>query len=103
MVVEALGRKKEIAIERALGASRLQIIKEFWQWSLMLSLLGALIGIALAFLLSNGVLGTMGPLLTELTGELAVNTSIKVIPVISGVAMALICGAYLVFFHHLEQ
>ncbi|MBN2617737.1 MAG: ABC transporter permease [Spirochaetales bacterium] len=95
MVVEALGRRREIAIERALGASRLQVIMEFWQWSVMLSLIGAVIGILLSVLLSSTVLGTMSPLLTELTGSLDINTGVKPLSVFSGVSLALLCGGIL--------
>lgn len=95
MVVEALGRKREIAIERSLGASRLRIISEFWQWSVMLSLIGAILGVLLAFLLEGPVLGTMSPLLMELTDVNNLGLSIKPLSLISGVALALGCGGIL--------
>ncbi|QEN03391.1 ABC transporter permease [Thiospirochaeta perfilievii] len=95
MVVEALGRRREIAIERALGASRIQVIKEFWLWSVMLSFVGAIIGIILSVALSSTVLGTMSPLISELTGASIVNTSVKPFAVLSGVGLALMCGGLL--------
>ncbi len=95
MVVEALGRKKEIAIERALGASKLRVVFEFWQWSLMLSLLGATLGVILAFVIAEPVLGTMTPLLTELTDNLDMGTKIKPLALITGVLLALGCGGIL--------
>lgn len=95
MVVEALGRKKEIAIERALGASRLRIVTEFWQWSIMLSLIGAVLGILLAFLIQGPVLGTMSPLLMELTDTGKLGLGIKPFSLLSGVALALGCGGIL--------
>lgn len=95
MVVEALGRKKEIAIERALGASKLQVVKEFWLWSIVLSSVGAIIGIILAALLSPTVLGSMSPLINELTENTVLSTNIKPLAVIYGLLLALGCGGVL--------
>lgn len=95
MVVEALGRKKEIAIERALGASKLRVVTEFWQWSVMLSLLGAVLGVILAFLIAQPVLGTMTPLLEELSDDISIGTGIRPLALISGIALALGCGGIL--------
>jgi len=95
MVVEALGRRREIAIERALGASKFQIVKEFWQWSIMLSLIGAIIGIVISVILSSTVLGTMSPLLTELSDSLMLNTSVKPLSILYGVLLAMVCGGFL--------
>jgi putative ABC transport system permease protein len=95
MVVEALGRKREIALERSLGASQLRVIKEFWSWSIMLSLLGAIIGIILAFLLAKPVLGSMAPLLGELSGNFSEASGVKITSLISGFLLALGCGGML--------
>lgn len=95
MVVESIGRKKEIAIERALGASKIQVIKEFWQWSIVLSSFGAILGIGLSVLLSGSVLGTMSPLLSELSENIVLNTTIKSSAVITGVVLTLSCGGIL--------
>lgn len=95
MVVEALGRKKEIAIERALGASKLQVVKEFWLWSIVLSTIGALFGVILAAALSPTVLGSMSPLLNELTDNMVLNTTIKPLAVFNGIILALGCGGIL--------
>lgn len=95
MVVEALGRKQEIAIERALGASKLRVINEFWQWSVMLSLIGALLGVILAFCIAKPVLGTMTPLLSELSDTINIGLGIRPIALLSGIALALGCGGIL--------
>ena len=95
MVVEALGRKKEIAIERALGASKLRVITEFWQWSIMLSLLGAILGVIISLPISNPVLGTMTPLLSELTNSEILKTTVRPMALFNGVILALLCGGLL--------
>ena len=95
MVVEALGRKREIALERSLGASQIRVIKEFWSWSIMLSFFGAAIGVILAFIFANPVLGTMAPLLGELSGDFSAAAGLKIPSIIAGFLLALGCGGIL--------
>jgi putative ABC transport system permease protein len=65
MVVESLGRKREIALERAIGASQGLVLYEFWTWSMALSLMGALGGLGLATLLANPIMASIAPLFKE--------------------------------------
>ncbi len=95
MVVESLGRRREIALERALGASRMRVVKEFWSWSLMLSLLGAFIGVILAFILAKPVLGTLSPLLGELSDNFSAVSGIQMSSLFAGFFLALGCGGLL--------
>jgi len=95
MVVEALGRRREIALERSLGASQLHVVKEFWSWSLMLSVLGALIGIIMAFLFAKPVLGTMSPLLGELSENFSHDSGVKFSSLAAGFLLAIGCGGVL--------
>lgn len=95
MVVESLGRRREIALERSLGASRRRVVREFWSWSVMLSLLGALIGVLLALAIGKPVLGTLSPLLGELSLDFSASAGIKISSVISGFALAMGCGGLL--------
>lgn len=69
MVVEALGRVRSIALERALGATRGQILLEFWQWSIVLSLLGAALGTVLALGVSDRLFEAVLPLVSQITGS----------------------------------
>ena len=62
MLVEALGRSREIALERALGASKIVIIREFFARSTVVSLLSVGIGIALAFILSGPLTNLILPI-----------------------------------------
>jgi ABC-type antimicrobial peptide transport system permease subunit len=95
MVVEALGRRREIALERSLGASQFHIVKEFWTWSLMLSFFGAFIGIALAFLFAKPLLGIMAPLLGELSENFSKNSGVKIASLMTGFFLAVGCGGIL--------
>lgn len=95
MVVEALGRRREIALERSLGASQVRVVKEFWSWSIMLSLLGAVIGIVLALLIGRPVLSTLAPLLGELSTDFSATAGIKFSALFSGFLLAVGCGGIL--------
>ncbi len=95
MVVEALGKKREIALERSLGASQIRVVKEFWTWSIMLSLMGAVIGVILAFILAGPVLGTMAPLLGELSGNFSEASGVRFTSIVAGFLLALGCGGIL--------
>lgn len=95
MVVEALGRKREIALERSLGASQIRVAKEFWRWSIMLSILGAFIGIILALILAKPVLSTMAPLLGELSESFSETLGLKFSSIAAGFFLAVGCGGIL--------
>lgn len=95
MVVEALGRRREISLERALGASQSLVLKEFWTWSVSLSLMGALIGLVLAWALSGEVLGTLAPLVGEVSASFQTAAGLDPLAVVSGLALALGCGGVL--------
>lgn len=95
MVVEALGRRREIALERSLGASQIRVVKEFWSWSIMLSLLGAVIGVLIALVIGKPVLGTLAPLLGELSTDFSASAGVKATALLGGFALALGCGGIL--------
>ncbi len=92
MVVESLSRRREIALERALGASRRSVLIEFFSWSLMLSAIGALLGTILAYFTAPAVLGTLAPLVGELSSELAATASLQMSAVVSAVLLVLVIG-----------
>jgi len=55
-MVRMLRRSPEVATRLALGASRPQILRQFWMESLLLALLGGAVGIGIAFLALRGFL-----------------------------------------------
>jgi len=95
MVVESLSRRREIALERALGASQQLVVREFWSWSLSLSLAGAVIGVILSLILAKPVMQSMSPLLGEISGQFQADSGIAVSALIAAVAMALGFGGIL--------
>jgi putative ABC transport system permease protein len=62
MLVEALGRTREIALERALGASKAVIVREFFARSAVVSLISVAIGVGLAFILSGPLTNLILPI-----------------------------------------
>ena len=62
MLVEALGRTREIAIERALGASVREVLRGFFAQSVLVSSISTIIGIGLAFLLSGPLTSLILPI-----------------------------------------
>jgi putative ABC transport system permease protein len=95
MVVELLGRRREIALERALGASQSAVVREFWTWSVALSFMGAAIGLILALLLSKPVLSTIAPLVGEVSDQFRDAAGLDLASVAGGIALALGCGGIL--------
>lgn len=66
MLVEALGRSREIAVERALGASTRSLVREFAARSLLISGLSVIIGVGLALVLSMPLTDLISPVITGL-------------------------------------
>ena len=95
MVVESLSRRREIALERALGASQQLVVREFWSWSLTLSLAGALIGVILSLVLAKPVMNNLSPLLGEISGQFQADSGIKLSAMFTALAMALGFGGVL--------
>ncbi len=56
MIARAFARQKEIAVRLSLGASRAQLVRQLMVESLLLSLAGGVAGIALAFVMTQGLL-----------------------------------------------
>lgn len=95
MVVELLGRKREIALERAIGASQSAVILEFWTYSVALSLVGAIVGILVALPLSGPVLKTLLPLIGEVSAQAGGAVGLRLSAILTGLILALGCGGVL--------
>ena len=91
MLVEALGRTREIALERALGASRAVIIREFFARSTVVSLISVVIGVGLAFLLSGPLTSLILPIFSGIEAS-EVGSVITLQSVVIGAASAVVIG-----------
>jgi putative ABC transport system permease protein len=95
MVVELLGRRREIALERAIGASQSTVVREFWTWSMALSCIGAAAGILLALFLAAPIMRTIAPLVGEVSDQFRSAAGLTPASILGGLALALGCGGVL--------
>jgi len=63
MLVEVLGRSRQIALERAFGASRRKVVGEFFARSVILSLLSAAVGLVLSLVFAGPLQQVLRPVL----------------------------------------
>lgn len=61
LMVRASARQREIAIRRAVGATRLQVMAQLVSESMLLAVLGSALGIFLSLLLTRGILHMLPP------------------------------------------
>lgn len=94
MLVEALSRKRQICLERALGASKNRIIKEFWSWSMAMSFLGIIIGSIIAYFAFPSILETITPLFGDLSNELDLGVGFSFIALLKSAALILVFGGF---------
>ena len=100
MLLEVLGRSREIALERALGASKFGIIKEFATRSVIVSSISAAVGVALALLLSGPLTALILPIfagvdLAEIGGVISVGSVL--VGSIAAIAIGGVFGTFPVF------
>jgi putative ABC transport system permease protein len=88
-------RSREIATLRVLGFSRPSILTSFVLESLMLSLLGALLGIVLMLPFNGMTTGTSNPLtFSEAVFRLRITPSVLVVAIVFALGMGLIGGLF---------
>ena len=98
--MEALGRSREIALERALGASKGAIIREFFARSAIVSLFSVVIGIGLSFVLSGPLTDLILPIFSGISAdEVAgvVNLRSILVGTVSAVVIGGVFGVFPVF------
>ncbi|MCY4377275.1 MAG: ABC transporter permease [Spirochaetaceae bacterium] len=92
MLVEVLGRTREIAVERAVGASRGVIAREFFARSLIMVSAAALIGVALSLLLSGPLTELVVPIFRGTTQAELGGSVISLAAIAIGVGSAIGVG-----------
>jgi predicted permease len=89
-------RKQEFAIREALGANPRRIARQVLTESIILSLLGGVLGLALAFL-SVGLLSDFAALYTPLASEVKINASVLTFCILISLFTGVISGATAAF------
>ena len=92
MLVEVLGRTREIAVERAVGASRAMIAREFLARSLIMVSAAAVIGVVLSLLLSGPLTELVVPIFRGTTQAELGGTVISLAAIAIGVGSAIGVG-----------
>ena len=92
MLVEVLGRTREIAVQRAVGASRGMIAREFLARSLIMVSAAAVIGVALSLLLSGPLTELVVPIFRGTTQAELGGTVINLAAIAIGVGSAIGVG-----------
>jgi ABC-type antimicrobial peptide transport system permease subunit len=92
MLVEVLGRSREIALERALGASRRTIVREYFTRSMLLSALSAVVGLILSVVLAAPLKHLVLPIFNGVSSADISGSVITVWAAAIGVGAALLVG-----------
>lgn len=92
MLVEVLGRTREIAVERAVGASRGVISREFFARSLIMVSAAALVGVGLSLLLSRPLTELVVPIFRGTTQAELGGSVISLAAIAIGVGSAIGVG-----------
>ena len=92
LLARAVDRRKEIAVRLALGASKAQLVTQFMVETVLLSVLGGIVGVALARMVLRGILAADLPLPVPLTIGLALDWRVLGFSALVSVAAGLVFG-----------
>jgi putative ABC transport system permease protein len=92
LLSKASARKKEIALRAALGASRARIIRQLLTESLILGLIGGILGVALAFVGIRAILAIVPPNTIPDEAEITLNTPVLLFTLLVSVLTSIIFG-----------
>lgn len=91
MLVRAVGQKREVAIRRALGATRGQIVAEAMTRSVLIAMLGGFAGLVLGVWVRDLVVSMAPPTIPRLQG-VGVNTRVLILNAVLSLATGLLAG-----------
>ncbi|NRB81392.1 MAG: ABC transporter permease [Saccharospirillaceae bacterium] len=95
MMVEILNKKREIAIERALGAAFSQIVSKFLMQSVILSGLSAVVGVVLVFVIATPLAATVLSVFDGLDSSDISGNIVQPMAILIGFLSALLFGGVL--------
>jgi putative ABC transport system permease protein len=91
LLARVTGRRREIAIRMALGASRAQLLRQFLTESLVLSLFAGLLGLIIARISMASLLAWAAPFLPR-AGDVSVDLRIVAFSITLAAVTGLLCG-----------
>ncbi len=92
LLARALARRKEIGIRLAVGASRFRLIRQLITESILLSLAGGAVGLALAYLLIQILLTVQPPLLVTLNIHIGIDGYVLLFALLLSVGTGVVFG-----------
>jgi predicted permease len=92
LLARASRRRREIAVRLALGAERLRLVRQLLTESMVLSLLGAVLGVLLAYWLLDALVAADLPLPVPVGDDLSIDTRVLAFTGILAVATGLLFG-----------
>jgi predicted permease len=92
MLSRSASREKEVAIRSALGAGRLRILRQFLTESVLLSILGAAAGIAIAYALIQGILAMIPVDTLPYEADIRVNPPVLIFMLVVAMVSAVLFG-----------
>jgi putative ABC transport system permease protein len=101
MMIDALSRSRDIALERALGASKQRILSEFFQKSIIFSLLCSLLGILLVLIIFPAISTLLTPLFRSMGLELTAEITLTALLLAVGTALIVGGGLGIIPVHSL--
>jgi putative ABC transport system permease protein len=91
LLARVTGRRREIAIRMALGASRTQLVRQFLTESVLLGVAAAVIGLAIAKISMSSLTAWAAPFLPR-TREISLDWRVIVFSLVAAIVTGVLCG-----------
>jgi putative ABC transport system permease protein len=98
LLVHGAGRRREVAVRFALGARRLQIVRQLFCESIVLSLIAAVLGVGLAYM-SFGAIVSLAPIEVPRLDEAAIDVRALLVALALCLGTALMVGLFPAWRH----
>ncbi len=97
LLARSIARQKEVAIRSALGARRRRILSQFLTESLVLALIGGILGISLAWALLKAILALLPPFSIPTEADIRLSLPVLFFTLAASLLAGVVCGCAPVF------